>query len=72
MPDLSPYRKTVVAVLSFALTALSALLGAGLVIPESWVPWINAVVVLAAAYGVYAVPNRPLDDEPGKHEAGDQ
>lgn len=54
MPDLSPYRKAVTAILGFALT----LLAAG-VLPEEWSPWVQAVIAAATALGVYQVPNGP-------------
>lgn len=71
MPDLSPYRKAVVAVLTVVITALNLAVSGGL-IPAVATPYVQLVISLAGAVGVYAIPNRPLDAEPGKHEAGDQ
>jgi len=58
-------RKALVAAAGFLITALTAGLG-GHLFPASWEPWINAVVGVAAAYGVFAVRNAPapLDTNP--------
>ncbi len=36
------------------------------ILPESWRPWAQVVVVVGAAAGVYRVPNAPTPPDPAK------
>lgn len=51
MPDLSKYRKTVTAAIGLALVLLAQYA------PGQWQPQIQAVLSVATAVGIYAVPN---------------
>jgi len=65
LPDLSRYRKLLVALVGAVAQALS--LG---LIPERYRPWAVMVISVATAAGVYVTPNRPPPAPPVVGEQG--
>jgi hypothetical protein len=60
------YRKALIAVATFVVTAIAFALDGNL-IPAEAVRYVVPVVQLAGAYGVYRVPNRQVE-EPEPYE----
>ncbi len=59
--DPAQIRKALVSGLALAATVATTLLG-GHLIPEVAVPWVQAGLTIAGAYGVFAVRNAPADN----------
>ena len=56
MPNLGPYSKAITAIIGLVLTYLTQFYGTN--------HWVALVVGIAAALGVYAVPNQPKPPPP--------
>jgi len=63
--SLSQVRKTAITVVGFAAGLLATILAVGPdLIPDAALPYINGFIGVAAAYGVFKVPNVPAKGEP--------
>ena len=63
--SLSEVRKFVIGAVGFAASLVATILAVGPdLIPDAALPYINGFIGVAAAYGVFKVPNVPAKGEP--------
>jgi len=60
---MAEYKKAFVAGLTFLVNLITVLLTVGDILPEQYLPYISALLLLAGTYGVYAARNVRRPDE---------
>ncbi len=58
LDQIKHYAKFIAALLGAIAASFAGL------IPETWGPWLQALIAFATAISVFAIPNTPLPKEP--------